>query len=250
MAKKITARHLTQEDIIEVEECLMEMEPKPSDTLKLVKKFRSINQSQAELERLIHEKDIVFVTGAAGTGKTYASLWIALNMLKDRSNNYRTIALSKSVVQIKGEEMGFLPGTQEEKLAPVMYSFTANINKILGSKTASDSLLKSGQVEWKPVAFLRGCQFDNSIVILDEAQNLDAHCIKTLMTRLGKSSKLIIMGDLEQYDRSNAKNSGFEEVKNILAECPYVGVVEFKDSECVRNQIITDIIKKLRQHNI
>lgn len=249
MAKKITSRHLTKEDIIEVEECIFENESKPSDVLKMIKKFRPINQSQAELERLIYEKDIVFVTGAAGTGKTYAGLWIALNLLKDKSSNYRTIALSKSVVQIKGEEMGFLPGTQEEKLAPIMYSFTANINKIAGSKTAADSLLKSGQIEWKPVAFLRGCQFDNSVVILDEAQNLDAHCIKTLITRLGKSSKLIIMGDLEQFDRGKGE-SGFNKVKEVLSDCPYVGIVEFKDGECIRNPIITDIIKKLRANNL
>ena len=72
----------------------------------------------------------------------------------------------------------------------------------------------------------------------------------TLITRLGKSSKLIIMGDLEQYDRSNSNNSGFEKVKTILSDCPYVGIVEFKDTECVRNPIITDIVKKLRQFDI
>ena len=251
MKKTVTTKHLTKEDIIEVEEFIESNESKkPAEILKQVKKFRPINSSQAKLECEMHDKDIIFVTGAAGTGKTYASLWIALNMLKDRSLNYKQLSLSKSIVQIKGEELGFLPGSVEEKLEPVMYSYTANINKICGSKTATESLMKSGQAEWKPVAFLRGCQFDNSIVILDEAQNLDAHCIKTLMTRVGKSSKLIIMGDLEQYDRGNSKNSGFDKIKEILTDCPYVGIVEFKDSECVRNPIITDIVKRLRAFDI
>lgn len=251
MAKRPQTRNLSIEDQVEIEEYLSTSESnKPAETLKMVKKFKPINSSQAKLEMEINNKDIVFVTGAPGTGKTYSALWIALNMLKDKSSNFKTISLSKSVIQIKGEELGFMPGSQEEKLAPVMYSYTANINKICGSKTASESLIKSGQVEWKPITFLRGCQFDNSVVILDEAQNLDVHCIKTLITRLGKSSKLIIMGDLEQYDRKNSKDSGLSKVTEILKDSSYVGVVEFKDLECVRNPIITDIIKKLREYDL
>lgn len=251
MAKKPQTKNLSIEDQVEIEEYLSTAESnKPAETLKMIKKFKPLNSSQAKLEMEIHNKDIVFVTGCAGTGKTFSALWIALNMLKDKSSNYRTIALSKSVVQIKDEEIGFIPGSEAEKLAPIMYSYTANINKIAGSKTAAESLMKSGQVEWRPIAFLRGCQFDNSIVILDEAQNLNVHCIKTLITRLGKSSKLIIMGDLEQYDRKNSKDSGLSKITEILKDSPYVGVVEFKDGECIRNPIITDVVKKLREFDL
>lgn len=251
MTKISKIKNLTPEDVEDVFIYLEQADNrKPSEMLKRVTKFKAVNQSQAELNRLINEKDIIFATGPAGTGKTYAALWIALNLLKDASNNYKVISLSKSVKQIKDEEMGYLPGDEKEKLAPVMYSFTGNINKICGTKIANDSLLRSGQVEWKPVAFLRGVQFDNSIVILDEAQNLTAHSIKTVITRLGKSSKLIIMGDLEQYDGKNINESGLNKVQEVLKESPYVGVIEFKDSECVRNPIITDIVKKLRKHDI
>ena len=251
MAKISKIKNLTPEDVEDVFTYFEQADNrKPSEMLKRVTKFKAVNQSQSELNRLMQEKDIVIVTGAAGTGKTYGALWVALNMIKDASNNFKTISLTKSVRQIKEEELGYMPGDEKEKLAPVMYSFTGNINKICGTKIANDSLLRSGQIEWKPVAFLRGVQFDNTIAILDEAQNLSAHNIKTIITRLGKSSKLVIMGDLEQYDGKNIKESGFETIKEILKDSPYVGVIEFKDSECVRNPIITDIVKKLRKHDI
>lgn len=248
---KPKTKNLTTEDREELTKVLEEADRrKPAEALRKVTKFKPISKNQDVMGKLIESKDIIIVTGAAGTGKTYGALWVALNMLKDSSNNFKTISLTKSVKQIKDEELGYMPGDEKEKLAPVMYSFTANINKICGTKIANDQLLRSGQVEWKPVAFLRGCQFDNTIAILDEAQNLSAHSIKTVMTRLGKSSKLIIMGDLEQYDGKNAKDSGFEQIKEILKDCPYVGVVEFNDSDCVRNPIITDIVKRLRKHDI
>ena len=228
---------------------LLPRDEKPSDLLKEVKRFRPINHSQEILEQYIENKDVIFVTGAAGVGKTYAALWIALNIIKDKTNHYEKLLLSKSAVQIKGEEIGFIPGDIAEKLDPIMYSFTANIDKITGLNGSAKKMQEKNLIEWKPIAFLRGCQFDNSIVILDEAQNLNIHAIKTILTRLGKTSKLIIMGDLEQYDRNpNSSASGFEIAKNIIGNTKYSGCVDFLDSECVRNPIITDIVKKLREN--
>ena len=105
-------------------------------------------------------------------------------------------------------------------------------------------------IEVLPLAYVRGLSIDNAVVIIDEAQNIDRHTFKTLISRIGDNSKYIFLGDVEQIDRKNKKESCLEEVLGIFRKSPIVGTVRFDDSDCVRNPIIPEILQELRLHNI
>jgi phosphate starvation-inducible PhoH-like protein len=205
---------------------------------------KCLNEKQKELKKAIEEKEIVISIGPAGTGKTYLSLLTALHLLKTEPR-FRKIVMIKSLQTIKGEELGFLPGTLWEKMEPFMWSFTGNLNKILGDKFLTQQLLEKGIVEVAPIAYLRGNTLDNSVIVIDETQNMDFHTFKTIITRIGTNSKMIFLGDVEQIDRKLTKESCLAKVFSQFKGSEFVGTVEFVDSECVRNPIIPKILSVL-----
>lgn len=207
-------------------------------------KIKCLNEKQKILKNAIEEKEIVISIGPAGTGKTYLSLLTALHLLKTEPK-YKKIVLVKSLTTIKGEEVGYLPGTLWEKLEPYMYSFTGNLDKILNSKSIQKSLMEKGIIEIMPIAYIRGVTCDNSIIIIDETQNLEMHTFKTIITRIGQNSKMIFLGDIEQCDRKDKKESCLEKVVHLFKDTDFVGTVEFEDEDCVRNPIIPKILKIL-----
>jgi phosphate starvation-inducible PhoH-like protein len=103
-------------------------------------------------------------------------------------------------------------------------------------------------IEIMPIAYVRGLSIDDSIVIIDEAQNIDTHTFKTIITRIGYNSKYIFLGDTEQVDRKN--NSCLAQVLDIFKDSDYIGTLEFEDSDCVRNPIIPKILEELRFYSI
>ena len=128
-----------------------------------------------------------------------------------------------------------------------MMSYYWNINKLLGSKDAAENLKKKEVVQVLPIAFVRGITLDNSIVIIDEAQNLSNHTFKTLITRIGEDSKYIFMGDTEQIDRKRKHESPLQNMFGILSQMNEVGSIEFTNEDCVRNPIIPKILEKLSE---
>jgi phosphate starvation-inducible PhoH-like protein len=158
---------------------------------------------------------------------------------------YKKLILVKSVQTIKGEEIGFLPGTMEEKMAPYMWSFTGNLDKIFEDKATTQQFMQKGTIEIAPIAYIRGVTQDNCIVVIDETQNMTKHMFKTVSTRIGKNCKMIFLGDVEQIDRSNPKESCLYKVFDKFKPVNFVGTVEFNKSECVRNPIIPKILDVL-----
>lgn len=208
--------------------------------------FKPRNDKQREFCNTIVDKEVTIAIGAAGTGKTYCALATAFNLL---GSKYKKIILCKSVTPVPGEAVGYLPGSVDEKMEPTMMSFTWNIDKLCGDG-ASKSLIGKKLIQILPLAFIRGISIDDSIVIIDEVQNLDKHLFKTIMTRIGENSKYIFMGDIEQIDRKNKSESCLETVLNIFKDSSIVGTVEFMDSDCVRNPIIPEILQLLRANGI
>lgn len=189
------------------------------------------NPEQAELVRTIldNQHSIIFVTGNAGTGKTFISLAAALELLL--AKKYGKIYFGRNPVQV-GEEMGFLSGDIKEKYGPFMsplYDNLEQIEKIGKQINAKEALNK---IECIPIAFLRGRNFENSIVIIDEAQNLDLVSLKTILTRMGKYTKLIICGSMNQIDnrKQNKKNCDFQKVIDKLNGLEIVTTIELKQS--------------------
>lgn len=218
----------------------------PEDRRNLVRNFVSKTDKQAELVSLIEEKEVVIAIGPSGSGKTYAAAAAALSLLDE---GYDKIILIKSVTTIPGEAIGFIPGSANDKMEPFMLSFSGNIDKIAG-KDATKNLIEKHIIEVLPLAYVRGLSIDDSIVIIDEAQNLTHHTFKTIMTRIGTNSKYIFLGDVEQIDRKIKTESCLADVLDIFSSEDYIGTVEFSDDDCIRNPIIPKILEKLREKGI
>ena len=218
----------------------------PEKQSALVKDFHAKNYKQQQLVNLIEDKEVILATGVAGTGKTYVALATALSLL---GPIYKKVVLVKSVTTLPGEEIGFLKGGMEQKMEPFVMSYVWNIDKICGQGSAS-SLMNKKIVEVLPLAFIRGLSIDNSIVIIDEAQNIDTHTFKTMMTRIGEDSKYIFLGDVEQIDRKKKSESCLQKVMDIFKDYPIMGTIEFTDEDCVRNPIIPKILSVLRENGI
>lgn len=218
----------------------------PEQHSRLVDNFQAKSKKQQELIDMIEANEIVIATGPAGTGKTYVTLATALSLL---GPVYKKVILVKSVTTLPGEEIGFLKGGMEQKMEPFIMSYMWNIDKICGPDSAKD-LLNKRLLEILPLAFIRGLSIDNAIVIIDEAQNIDTHTFKTIMTRIGEDSKYIFLGDTEQIDRRRKTESCLATVLEIFANSDLIGTLEFTDEDCVRNPIIPKILAELRNNNI
>lgn len=218
----------------------------PEKQQEFVSYFKAKTDKQQILVDLIEDREIVIAMGPAGSGKTYTTLATALSLLGEV---YKKIVLIKSVTTLPSEEIGFLKGGIEQKMEPFVMSYMWNIDKIAGPK-ASENLLNKGLVEILPLAYIRGLSIDNSIVIVDEVQNIDVHTFKTVITRIGEDSKYIFLGDAEQIDRKKKESSCLQQVIDIFEGSDIIGTVEFTDDDCVRNPIIPIILEQLREHGI
>jgi len=212
-------------------------------------KVKCLNEKQKVLKQAIEDKDVVISIGAPGTGKTYLSLITALHLMKN-DPSLKNLVLVKSVQTITGEDIGYLPGTLKEKMEPYIYSFVGNLNKIFCSKLITKKLMDNDTIQVLPIAYVRGVTIDNAVIIIDEAQNIDAHTFRTLITRLGKNSKIIFLGDIEQIDRKDKSSSCLHREYTRFKDKDFVGTVKFEKDEIVRNPLITKILEVLDEEEI
>lgn len=208
-----------------------------------VKTIKCKNSRQKEFLKCIEDHEVTICTGIAGSGKTFLACYQALKMLE--KNQIEKIVLVKSVTTIPDEEVGFLPGDIHEKLDPFMISFYGNIDKIIGEEWRKQ-LVGQGKIQVQPLAFIRGINIDNSIVILDECQNLTVNTFKSIITRIGQGSKYIIMGDTEQIDIRRKSQSVLSKLTELFHESDLVGTIKFTDEDCVRNPIIPYLLDKIK----
>lgn len=192
-------------------------------------------ENQKNFAKLIKDNEITIAAGYAGTGKTFLSCVEALKLLK--TGRYNKICLIKSVTELKGEGIGYLKGTLAEKMFPYMFSFKMNLYKIIG-KELTEFLEANGMIEILPLAFIRGINIDDSIVIVDEAQNISLDNMKTIMTRIGTNSKMIIVGDSKQIDLVKKKESSLEIVLEKFKDKESFGTIRFEKTDQVRNPLI------------
>jgi len=206
------------------------------------------NDSQKKLLKSIKENQITICNGRAGTGKTLCSIYMALSLLREQGNMYQKILLVKSVTVLKNEELGFLKGDLREKVDPFMESFKSNAKKLFNI-TNVDSLFESSVIHFLPLAYIRGTNLDNSIIILDETQNVSVDNARTLLTRIGENSKIICLGDTNQIDLRNKQESSLEVLMKIFKDAPDIGCITMDENdENCRNPIITMIENKFKEH--
>lgn len=215
------------------------------DTL-CVKELKCKTERQKDLVKSIRKKEVTICSGSAGTGKTFVTLNTALRLLKE---GYKKVILCKSVTSIPEEEIGFLKGNIEQKMEPFIMSYVGNLNKMLPEGVA-EKLFEEKVIEVLPLAYIRGLSIDDSVIILDECQNITMNIFKSVITRIGEHSKMIFLGDCEQVDFKTDKKkqqSALQHVTKIFSNEDYVGVIEFGPEDCVRNPIIPKVLDRLRE---
>lgn len=205
-----------------------------------------LKPKQVDFFKMVKEKDVTFCTGPSGSGKTYLALFSALNMVAD--DNYpkiKGITLSKPI-QEAGENIGFLPGTLEEKIHNHMESYHGNLNKLLDEMTAS-LMLQDGVIDFKPLAYQRGINQDGVVMLLDEAQNASFEQLMLFLTRMGEGSKAIIFGDVTQSDVAKRRFS-FPRFVDIMKGLDGVGTFEFDTEDIVRHSTLQGIVERYQKY--
>ena len=209
---------------------------------KTKEKFLTANQKKY-YDTLI-DSEITICSGPAGVGKSYITMKAAVDLIADPKSPYEKIIIVRPAVEAE-EKLGSLPGNVEEKLDPYIFPSYYLLNKIIG-KESREKLKEIEVIEVFALAFMRGMNIDNSILIFEEGQNSSPSQMKLLLTRIGYNSKFFISGDVEQSDRYKNKTlSGLWDAIEKFRDDDDVSTFEFKDKkDIVRNPLISKILRK------
>jgi phosphate starvation-inducible PhoH-like protein len=216
-----------------------------TEIIKKKSKEKFLSDNQKKYYDLLVNNQITICSGPAGVGKSYIAMKAALDLLADPETPYEKIIIVRPAVEAE-EKLGSLPGNVEEKLDPYIFPSYYLMNKIIG-KEAREKLKHIDVIEVFALAYMRGMNIDNSILIFEEAQNSTPNQMKLLLTRIGFNSKFFISGDLEQTDRyKDKKQSGLWDAIEKFKDIHDVGVFEFDNRDVVRNPLITDILERYK----
>lgn len=201
------------------------------------KPLQALTEAQGHYLAAIQTRTIVFGVGPSGTGKTAVAAMSAADRFL--AGDIERIIITRPIVEV-GATLGFLPGTVEQKHAPYLVPIYAVLESRLG-RGRLEYALKAGQIEATPLELMRGQNFDNCWVLLDEAQNTTIGQMKMFLTRIGRNAKVLINGDIEQIDIDVP--SGLTDALNRLQGHPQIGICEFTWEDVVRSALVKDILR-------
>jgi phosphate starvation-inducible PhoH-like protein len=226
-------------------------EPKTKkQLLSLIIKKQTKEKFLTENQRLYYDilknNQITICSGPAGVGKSYIAMKAAVDLLADPTTPYEKLMIVRPAVEAE-EKLGSLPGSLEEKLDPYISPSYYLLNKLIGKETR-ERMIQSDFIEVQALAYIRGWNIDNTILIFEEGQNSTPNQMKLLLTRIGFNSKFFISGDLEQTDRYKDKtHTGLWDAIKKFKDMDEIGVFEFNQSDIVRNPLITKILKRYEE---
>lgn len=200
--------------------------------------------NQINYLKALNNNDIIFAVGPAGTGKTFLGVCFASKLLK--TGAAKKIVLVRPVVEA-GEKLGFLPGDLKEKIDPYLVPLYDCLDDCFGKEHAA-KLMEKGAIEVCPLAYMRGRTLDNSVIILDEAQNATQSQMKMFLTRLGFNSKMIITGDITQIDLPLKTKSGLVEAYELLNNIKGIAMCSFNKSDVMRHPLVYKIVSKYEKN--
>ncbi len=201
--------------------------------------IKARTENQQKMVDAIAENDMVFAIGPAGSGKTYTAVALAVRALKNRE--VRRIILTRPAVEA-GENLGFLPGDLRDKLDPYLQPLYDALRDMIPTQKLL-SYLEENTIEIAPLAFMRGRTLDNAFVILDEAQNATESQMKMFLTRMGRSAKFIITGDVTQIDLPKNQQSGLIKAEKILQNIEGLKFIYLTQDDIIRHRLVTQIVK-------
>lgn len=199
------------------------------------------NESQARAIRIIEDGRLVFLTGPAGTGKTFITVSMACEALE--AGEVERIIITRPMVGCD-EDIGFLPGSEWEKFQAWIGPALEVLEGKLG-RSKVESYVKYGKIVGKPLMMMRGATFRNAFVIMDEAQNSTQGQMKMFLTRIGADSTVVLAGDLKQSDRAGDEN-GLADATARLAKCKSVSMFEFEVDDIERDPLVRDVVLAYR----
>lgn len=234
----------TQDDVHRIAEVLRNSDYSPDflreDTL-LTYRGRAIRPKTSGQKRYcdaIRNSTVTFAIGPAGTGKTYLAMAMAIAALKRKEIG--RIILTRPVVEA-GENLGFLPGTLDEKIDPYVRPLYDALYDMTDMEKGNQ-LISQGVIEIAPLAFMRGRTFNDAFLILDEAQNTTPEQLKMFLTRLGFGSKMVITGDVTQVDLPTG-SSGLKGVRDILGGIDEISFIDLTGADVVRHNLVARIVR-------
>lgn len=196
-------------------------------------------KNQRTLVKASGDNDVVFAIGPAGTGKTYISVALAVQALKNKS--VKKIIISRPAVEA-GEHLGFLPGDLQEKIDPYLRPIYDALDDMIHTEKLQH-YLDNRIIEIAPLAYMRGRTLNKAFILLDEAQNTTPMQLKMFLTRMGPQSKMIVNGDRSQIDLPKNQESGLINAARVLKDTPGIAFVELDERDVIRHRIVKDIIK-------
>lgn len=220
----------------EMEPQVHQLEQRPQTVKRDTSPITPLNEVQKRYLNAMKGFVLTLATGPAGTGKTWLCAALAAQMLE--SGEIDKIIITRPAVEA-GESLGFLPGELEEKFDPYLQPFRDVLNERLG-KSYVEFLIKRGQIEAAPLAYMRGRTFKNAFVILDEAQNTTPTQMKMFLTRIGHDCRVVVNGDMAQKDVKG--ESGLEDAVARLSYIPSVKHVNFTREDIVRSGLVQEIV--------
>lgn len=203
----------------------------------LIVRARTVNQQK--LVKLAEKNDLLFAVGPAGSGKTYTAIALAVRALREKE--VKRIILTRPAVEA-GEKLGFLPGDMKEKLDPYLQPLYDALNDMIPPRKLIQ-YMEDGTVQIAPLAYMRGRTLDNAFVILDEAQNTTMPQIKMFLTRMGRSAKFIVTGDVTQIDLPRKSDSGLLPTVKMLQNVKGIGMVEMDKRDIIRHPLVKYIVE-------
>lgn len=182
------------------------------------------------------------LVGSAGTGKTFLAMYLALTDVLGNDSRYKKVLIIRSAVTTRN--IGFLPGSEEEKMAVYEKPYISICDELFEYNKSYENMKKGGYIEFESTSNLRGNTYNDCVVIVDEAQNMNLHELSTVITRLGRNSKMILCGDTRQDDLENYRNdsSGLNSFLRILDEMREFDIVKFGIDDIVRSKLVKSFL--------
>jgi len=214
---------------------------KSTATIRDLVVHEPITENQTKAYEAWDDGDNIILAGSAGTGKTFIALYLALEAVLEKATPYKKIISVRSVVPTR--DMGFLPGTMEEKKGPYEIPYQSICMQLLNDQAAYNKLVASKQLEFTTTSFIRGLTIDNSIIIVDEMQNLNFHELDSIITRVGENTRIIFCGDYYQSDfKDESERSGIQRFLRIVEQLKNFEVITFNWHDIVRSDFLRDYI--------